>query len=285
MSENAVTIKPEQTPQPDVPQDRFNEIYRKWKEEQEKNTRLTQEATSIQQENSSLRATLNNVGPTPTPQPATELPPQRKEVMTDTEWNEWFTENPSQAIDWKNKKAFEKSNRENEVRQKDQSFLEAQNTSREKLVTKHADMYQRDSKGVVVRTAEGLPLLDLNSEKVQLFNQVVRDNPDLAKLKSGPELAMREMEKIMNDKNIDPKKIHTEGVTEGVQKAQTAAASAQAGYTAESSSGPAASAPQPDGGLSGEEKRIADRMKITYEDYAKQKNVPRRAPRNKVDYT
>lgn len=283
VTQSSVTVKKEELP---LTQERFDEIYRKYREAEERVQRMQNENISIQQENLSLRSAFDEQLNKPELKVVQTSREQKKE-MSDEEWNQWFNENPGVAIDWRNKRTFEKEREKTQKQTQDQDFLTAQAQSRERLVEKHPDMYRKNTDGSVMRTSEGIPLLDVGSPKVAIFNEIVRKDPDLTKIKTGPEKAMYEMEKIMaeRDKSLSPDEIAKKAKEEGIREAQTAAASAEAGYTAGSSGASGTtSAGEEKITLSNEEKRTADKLRVSYKDYQEQKKHVRRAPRTKVEY-
>lgn len=260
-----------------IPQERFDEIYRKWKESEEARMYLLSE-------NSLLKENVNSI-PNKTVSVSQPVPLRERKEMTDEEWNVWFQENPREALRWEGNKIAERE-RERATQQVETiSFRQAQAKSREKLVTTHSDMYLKDSSGQVKRNPDGMPLLDVTSEKVRIFEEIIQENPGLTKVESGPELAMIKMEKILAQRNIDINKVKEEGVKEGIHKATTAVNSAKGAFTAPSSGGNPPSAPSGGSELSESEKRIADKMGVGYADYAAQKNTPRHAPRTKISYS
>ena len=91
---------------------------------------------------------------------------------------------------------------------------------------------------------------------------------------------MYEMERQMAEQEkID---IAKKAKEEGVREAQSATANAHAGYTAESGSSPATEPSKIN--LSDDQKRVADRMGVSYADYQQQLQHTRRAPRTKTEY-
>jgi len=271
-------------------QEDFDRIYRQWKETEEKLQQSENTNIALQQENLSLQSTMSET--IPNQQNQQTVPIEQRESMSDEEWNTWFQQDPAKATDWRAQKAYESQRKRDLEQTQDRDFIATQTKSREKLVSKHPDMYQKDAQGNVLRTLEGIPLLNMNSSKVQIFNEVIRANPELAKLKTGPELAMKDMERIMEERNINPQKIYQQGEQAGIQKAQAAAASAQAGFTASSSGSPSGAGQETtEIKLSDEEERVRAKLSqyspkgISPKDYQDQKGHVRRAPHTKVEYS
>jgi len=277
---------PEKTPQ-GIPQGRFDEVYRNWKEEQERNAGLVQHAQVVEQENLNLRTSMDNYMSKPSagsPVIEAEVPKEQKKEMTDEEWNEWYQDNPRKALAWEREKRFAKERQDRNKEQANTDFLSQQIRSRENVVTKHPDMYLKTPDGKIMRTPEGVPVFDEKSEKWKFFKTAADASPELIGVRKGPEMAMREMERLMKEQGKNPDKEYNEGVQEGVQKQQAAAANAHAGYTAPATGTPPPSN-KPTEKISEEENRVANGLGVSAEDYAKNKGVPRNAPRKKVDYS
>ncbi len=273
-----------------ITQEVIDKLTRQKKEAEEKNVSLEQENMNLVQENVGLKTNLDEQFAQPAPVttvPAATVPIAERKDLSNEEWNTWHQSDPGAATEWKTKQTYKKEKAFDAQKASDQSFLDAQKVSREKIVTKHPDMYLKNADGSVKRTQEGVPLLDMANPKTAIFNEIITKDPDLVKLKTGPEKAMDDMEKLHAARTKTPEEIAEAAKAEGVREQQIAAAGAQGAHTAGSTSAPvkpAAGSEDFEKILTPGQRRTADKLKVSYKDYYEETKHERKAPVAKVEY-
>jgi len=229
-----------------VPQSRFDEIYRRNKEYEER-------LKTLEEQESAPPITVDNIvgqeiGGVSVKE-ILALTPEQSEKL-----DEWYEKDPLSAQAWVNQKVSDK-------RRAYEHLVATQNRHKRSLMKAHPDMYKRDANGQLV--------FDPESPKGKIFNEIAEANRYLLDLPDGPKIARLMLEERLGGKKMvkkseepDAQKEKTEaGKTAAEQKLKPKPISSKGTKTVKA-------APTK---LSPDEKRVAAKFHMSEEEYVKYK--------------
>ena len=171
-----------------VTQEAINTIYKKFRETDEKLQKSEEEKVVLV----TRIAELERGRPKPVitqPQSLKDRYNEESFPETEEEWDELIAEHPTYGTDLRQRYLGGIS-----------SFEQEQKKSAKKLQDKHPDMFLKDENGNLRYDKNGLVLFDPISEKGKIFNEIAAEDPNILRVKNGPEMVMAAMEARMKGK-------------------------------------------------------------------------------------
>ena len=199
----------------DLTQPRMDQAIRETREAKEQKAAADLKAKNLEAELANLKKTpVTPVTPGTPPVPDAEVPFSPTNMpQTKDQWDELWLTDPNLAADLRVLKNEQERNLTDRQVKQQQEFATARRESAKDLWDRHPDMYvlERDENGQVKTDGNGKPILkidpnlggpmlDLESEKGKLFVEVWNGDPGFEAAKTGPRLAMLEMERRLQDK-------------------------------------------------------------------------------------